>query len=331
MPLKITWKKGMRLSADIFNALDESNDENVRLSNIIATGGRYGLVPVSKPFELSVNVSNNVIEVVSLSCHGVTKSGLLVDIDFDSNYTHTFDTRIAIPNVDDNEAFLLIVRLHDKQMREVSEMFSERSYSFELIGENSSIDSDSLPIGRLINQYGWRLDETDFVPPCLYTNAHVRYAELVNREQLILRSISDCCMKANNCVARHLLGVLWPAVVESHIDIDKSQEMLSPNKLLEVIQKVVSAFVIGCFIDEYITLDNADSFIAYHLKPYDARHVYQDILKGVELCSEISIKMDAVCSLTEVKETPPPTVEKPKLHTPEQQHVGRNRWDGIEI
>ena len=70
-------------------------------------------------------------------------------------------------------------------------MFSEPQYIFELIGENNAIDSDSLPIGLLVNQYGWRLDETEFVPPCLYTNAHSKYIEQVNRAKLILKSISD--------------------------------------------------------------------------------------------------------------------------------------------
>ena len=334
MPLKVTWKKGMRLTTDVFNALDFSNEECVRLSNLVATGGRMGLIPVNKPFEISVNVSNNVLEVVSLSCHGVTKSGKIVDIDFDSNYTNTFDTRISIPNANPDEAFLLIVKLHDKQLREVNEIYSEQAYSFVLINENSPMDCDSLPIGCLVNQYGWRLDETDFVPPCLYTNAHFKFVELVNRALLVLKSISDRCLNANNCVALHLLGTLWSAVVGSLIDIEKSTEQLTPEELFAAIQKVISAFVIGCSIDEYISLENADPFMAYHQKPYDGRNIYRDILKGIELCSEIAIKMDAVCSMTEVRETPAAPVEKPQTKhqpAPEVKPVGRNRWEGIEI
>ncbi len=332
MPLKVTWKKGMRLTTDVFNALDLSIEESVRLSNLVTTGGRMGLIPVNKPFELSINVSNNVLEVVSISCHGVTKSGKIVDIDFDSNYTNTFDTRIAIPNANPDEAFLLIVKLHDKQWREVNEMYSEQAYSFELVNENSPIDCDSLPIGYVVNQYGWRLDETEFVPPCLYTNAHFKFVELVNRAIIVLKSISDLCLNANNCVARYLLATLWPAVVRSRIDIESSKEQLIPAELFAVIQKVISAFVIGCSIDEYITLENADPFIAYHQKPYDGRNIYRDILKGIELCSEIAIKMDAVCSMTEVRETSALPVEKPKPKpAPESKPVERNRWEGIEI
>lgn len=332
MPLKVTWKKGMRLSADVFNASDLSADENVRLSNLVATGGRSGLIPSGKPFELSVNVSNNVLDVVSLSCHGVTKSGKIVDIEFDSNYTKTFDTRIAVPNANIDEAYLLVVKLHDKQWREVNEMYSEQSYSFELINEDSPVDCNSLPVGRLVNQYGWRLDETEFVPPCLYVNAHIKFVELANRAKLILKSISDRCIRAQDCIARHLLGTLWPAVVGNSIDIGNSQERLAPSDLFAAIQKVISAFVIGCHIDENITLENADPFIAYYHKPYDGRNIYKDILKGLDLCSEISVKMDSVCSMTEVRETTERPVEKPKPQpAPEPKPSGRNRWDGIEI
>lgn len=333
MPLKVTWKKGMRLSTDVFDALDVSIDENLRLSNILSTGGRFGLIPTKKPFELSINVSNNIVEVVSLSCHGVTKSGKIVDIEFDSNFTCTFDARVSLPQQKGDNAFLLVIKLHDKQWREVDEMYSEPKYSFELIGENCAIDSDSLPIGLLVNQFGWRLDETEFVPPCLYINAHPMFIDQAIRAKLVLKSISDKCQASRNCVARHLLGTIWPAVEYNCINIDKSQETLTPAALFASLQKVVAAFVIGCSIEERITLENADPFIAYRLKPYNLRNIFRDIKRGLELCSEISAKMDAVCAMTAVREMPEaaPQAEKPKpkTHTPPApKPVGKNIWDG---
>lgn len=334
MPLKVTWKKGMRLSTEVFDALDVSYDENIRLSNLIATGGEFGLIPAHRPFEISVNVSNNFLEVVSLSCHGITKSGKIVDIDFDSKYTNTFYTRLTIPSANADEAFMLIVKFHDNEWREVNEMYSEPKYTFELLGENSPIDDNSLPIGLLVNQYGWRLDETDFVPPCLYTMAHPKYVEQVNKAKLIYKSISDRCLSAHNCVARYLLGTIWPTVAYNYINIDKKRERFSPAELFASVQKVITSFVIGCSIDEYITLENPEPFVAYHQRPYDAKNLFRDIQKGLELCAEIFIKMDAVCGMTEVRETPAPPVEKPKTKpqpTPEPQPKGRNRWEGIEI
>lgn len=334
MPLKVTWKKGMRLSTDVFDALDAYIDENIRQSNIIATGGRFGLIPVNNPFELSVNVGNNVVEVVSLSCHGLTRSGKIVDIEFDSNYSGTFDTRVSMPSSIGDESFLLVVKYHDKQWREVNDIYSEPYYTFELVNINSTIDNDSLPIGLIVNQYGWRLDETQFVPPCLYTSAHPKFEDMAIRAKLVLKSISDICLNSQNCVARHLLGSIWTAATENYLFIDKNHDALSPIDLFTSIQKVVASFTIGCSIDEYVTLENSDPFVEYFHRPYDLRNLYRNIQDGLALCAEISTKMDAVCAMTEVREAPTPPVEKPKSKPQPAQEVktkGHNRWEGIEI
>lgn len=320
MPLKVTWKKGMRLSTDVFNAMDASLDENIRLSNLIATGGNFGLIHTDKPFELSVNVSNTILEIVSLSCRGVTKSGRIVDIDFDSAYSDTFDTRITLPSSNGDEAFLLIVRFHDKQWREVNEMYSEPLYNFALIGENSPIDRDSLPIGRIVNQYGWRLDETEFVPPCLFTGAHPRFEEQVIRAKSIMKAISDKCLKAQDCVARNLIGSIWQSAADNYILIDKSSNSLSPGRLFGSLQQVIASFVIGCSNEKYVSLEHADPFVAYYQKTLDERNLYRDIQEGLKLCDEISIKMDAVCAMNERIDVPsvPGNKKKDKEQTTEE-------------
>ena len=334
MPLKVTWKKGMRLSTDVFNSLDSTIDENIRLTTLVGTAGRYGLFPTIRPFELSVNINNNILEVVSLSCHGVTKSGKLVDIEFDSNYTVTFDTRVPIPAVNGDSAFILVVKMKDKEWREVTETHSEPFYTFELVGENNIIDNDSLPIGCMVNQYGWRLNETDFVPPCLYVGAHRMFMELLDRAKAIFRAISDRCLNAQNCIARYLLSLIWSEILSAYITLDKERNSVTPEQLYALVQKVIGAFVIGCSIDEHVSLENADPFVRYIQKPYDARHIYRDIEDGLELAADISVKMDAVCNMTEPQEIP---VEKPRQKTPQppvqetKQETGRNRWAGIEI
>ena len=169
---KVTWKKGMRLSAEVFNAMDKANEESFRILALLGSARRYGLFPSAKPFELSVNINGNALEVTSLSCHGITKTGCFIDINYDSNFVNTFDTRIVIPNGAEDEAFYLVVKVQEDRQREITETLSELSYSFELIGENSPLADNCLPIGMLVNQYGWRMNETDFVPPCLYVSAH---------------------------------------------------------------------------------------------------------------------------------------------------------------
>lgn len=334
MPHKVTWKKGMRLSADVFNAMDSSNEENARQAILVATGGRSGLFPATRPFELSVNITGNILEVISLSCHGVTKSGKIIDIDFDSDFTHTFDTRVVIPAANSGESFLLIVKMHDKEWREVSDMLSEALYTFELIGEHSPLDNNSLPVGCLVNQYGWRLDETDFIPPCLYIRAHPKFEELYNRTRMMMKSISDKCFYTKDCVARYILSLISQSVSFACISLDKEAVACTPERLLALIQQVVSSFVSGCNIDEYVALEDVEPFVEYVRRPYDVRNIYRDIEEGLGLCAEISVKMDAVCSLTQIKEVPKAVEEKPAPKTrpaPEPKAVVRNKWNGPEI
>ena len=330
MPLKITWKKGMRLSTEVFNAVDYYVDENVRLSSLVASGGRFGLFTTVRPFEISANIHNNILEVVSLSCHGITRSGKLVDIDFDSNFTNTFDSRVAIPNAGGQEAFLLVVRLHGNDRREVNELYCETAYTFELIGENSPIDNDSLPIGRIVNQYGWRLDETDYVPPCLYISAHPKYVEVLDKAKSLYKKISDRCLDSHDCVAGLLLSTFWTTVSSELINIDKLRDSLTPDALFASLQKVISSFVIGCRVDEYVSLENADPFVEYVKKPYNVKGLYTDIESGLKLCAEIAVKMEAVCNMTEDREKPKPAPTPPPTPVPPDDN-GRKRRKVIEI
>lgn len=334
MSYKVTWRKGMRLSTDVFDAVDSNNEYNLRQSILLASGGRMGLFKTSKPFELSINITNNILEVVTLSCHGITKSGKLVDIEFDSNFTHTFDTRITIPTSHENEAFILNVKMHDQEWREVNEMLSEPKYTFELIGENNAIDKNSLPIGLLVNQYGWRLDETNFVPPCLYLTAHDKYLDLIAKAKLMFKKISDQCIASPTCIAKQLISIIWSSTSSAVISLDKEWETMTPNQLYSKIQQIINSFTIGCSLDPHINLENIDSFMMYAQQPFDNRNIYHNISKGLELCAEISGKMEIVCTMTEAP-VPTDPIGKPKpippINNPDENKNKRKLWDGLEI
>jgi len=330
---KVTWRKGMRLSTEVFNAMDKANCDSLRLVSLLGGANRYGLFPAPKPFDLSVNINGNALEVVSLSCHGITKNGSVVDVDFDSNYTNTFDTRMPIPEGVEGDAFLLILRVHEDKWREVNETFSEQSYSFELIGENSRIDDDCLPVGLIVNQYGWRLNETDFVPPCLYVSAHIKFIEQLERARGLANEAFMKCLTSQDCVAGALLSRVWAASADMMTKLDKERDTLTPGQLYEAVQQFVSAFMIGCFADEYVSLENQDPYALYVQRAYDAKHTWRDIEVGLSLCTEINAKLTAVCSMT----APEPQNAEPAPQQPRQQRApeppkpGRRRWEGREI
>lgn len=322
----------MKLSTEVFNSLDRYIEETAQLSILAGCGGRFGLIPNGRRFELTVNITNGILEVVSLNCQGITKSGRLIDISFDSNYNSSFDSRISFPSGDPTEAFILAVKLHNQQIREVNELLCEEAYSFELLGENSPVDDDTLPVGLIVNQYGWRLDESDFLPPCLDVGSHPRYQDALLRAKALFQSISERCLNSDNYVARHALSSTWNAAYGEYTRLDKERAAMTPEALLGCIQRVVGSFIIGCAVDRMVNLEDKEPFIAYMRRPYNARSLYRDIMDGIELCSEISLKIDKVCDMTEIEET---LIEKPKTKTaptpPPVNPIGRRRWDGKEI
>ena len=333
MSHKVTWKKGMRLSTNVFDAMDSAHESIAKVLAQMASAGRYGLIPSTKPFELSVNIGNNILEVVSLNCRGITKSGKIVDIAFDSNYTNTFDARVPIHSDNGEESFLLIVKMLENQWREIDELYSEASYVFELIGENSPIDNDSLPIGRIINQYGWRLDVADFIPPCLYVKSHYKYEELAARCRDVAKAIFDKCLSAPNCVAKKLIASIWSGASQAMCITDKERGTLTPGRLYSAVQQLVNSFLIGCTVDEYINLENKEPFVLYSQMPFDEKNLYRDIEHGLSLCGEIEIKMDAVCAMSEIKQEPAEAPIRPQKPQPTEdpKAAARKRWEGIEI
>lgn len=325
---KVTWKKGMRLSTEVFNAMDKANEDAFRIVALLGSANRYGLFPSAKPFELSVNINGNSLEVTSLSCHGITKTGCFIDIDYDSNYVNTFDSRIVIPNGSEGDAYYLVLKVDENNYREISETLSELSYSFELVGANSPIADNCLPIGMLVNQFGWRINESDYVPPCLYVSAHPKYMEQLERAKTYAKELSSKCLLSQNCMAKSLLTQIWTSSSIVYSCLDKERDTITPGQLLSSLQQLTSSFLIGCFADEYISLENQEPFAVYAQKPYDAKNIYRDIEAGLKLCDEIALKMNAVCAMTEVRprveDTTPPSVHEPVK-------PGRNRWEGIEI
>lgn len=102
----------MRLSAELFTAADGAMLDVIRQAVLVSASGRYGLYKTAAPFELALNITSNMVEVISLTCNAVTKNGTLIDINFDSSYTNTFDSRVAIPANATDEAYLLVIRMH---------------------------------------------------------------------------------------------------------------------------------------------------------------------------------------------------------------------------
>lgn len=326
MQKRICWKKGMRLSESIMRASDDATAEIVSHALTLAATGRLGLLPCSRPFQLSLGEINpDYIEVKALDCLGMTRSGQLIDIQFDTNYTNRLKNRVPMPasssSYTASELYLTVSI--QPYWEETRDGYEEPVYEFALVGINSPIADNALPIAHLIDsEYGgWHVDEDGFVPPCLFVSSHQKYLNLLTQFIQTLNETDAKISRMPNDSMDEAFRIFWPIMQQIMIETDKGRDMLTPMTLLGNVQKFIAAFTTAITIDKYLRLDDTAVFRQYILKPYNVMDAYALINQGLNLCITINRKLDGL-------ETVEPEQPKPsnKLPSPSiaNEHLSKD-------
>lgn len=318
MSKRISWKKGMRLTDEVLSMSDNCTSELIGKALVLSAGGNFGLFPNSRTFSLSLDINKNVIDVVSMSCLGITRDGTLIDVDYDTTYTNSFDTRTTIPNSNEDIVYLLCIS-STGEWRDTNDGLCEQAYSFAVYDENSTIPANALPIARIVyDEYCWRMDEINFVPPCLFVSSHEKYEEQYSNFKQLLSKIDTILPHKFITEQKEALKIYWPIVQQLAITIDKEKDFMTPMMLLGNIQKCVSGFVLACSLDDYITLGDSEVYKNYARTPYNFKDVYQTIKEGMELCVSISVKIDGFEAEEPTQKSttslPTPTIDSKQLN-----------------
>lgn len=299
----------MRLTDEILRASDECTSEFVGRALLLASGGRFGLLPASRPFDISLNIGGNALDVESLSCLAVTKNGTLIDVKYDTRYTNHIDNHVEIPEGLNSQEFILTVNV-EEQWYETIDGYEEPVYTFSLFVPDTPLPGNSFPIGHIVEDHGWRLDDVDFVPPCLFVNSHYKFEELLKRFSDLLASIDSKARANISSTGKDAIRIFWPIIQQIRIAISKETDLMTPMTLLSNVQKCVSAFTCACDIESSIILSNEKMFRNYVVAPYNYQDAYQRIKVGLELCFSI----DQMIEKLEVK--------KKETAAPRQESLG---------
>ena len=297
----------MRLTDEVLRASDDSTIEFIGKSFALAAAGRFELLP-SMPFDLTVNISKGLVDVESLNCTAVTKGGNIIDAHYDTKFTQSFDTRIHIPEGSAEKEYILTINYTD-QWKDSNDGYEAPIYTLSLMAANSAIPSNSLPIARIVDEYGWRLDDIDFVPPCLFISSHHKYNELLKKFSEVLSEIDNKTKNLLHSNGKDIIKVFWPVVQQLMITINKEHDLMTPMDLLANVQKCVSAFTCACELDDYIELADADKFRNYIYAPYNYKDSYQRIREGLDLCFSINEKVGKLNAGPKA----PSTIEAPTI------------------
>lgn len=312
MQKRICWKKGMRLSDNLLRASDEALASQIANALTLAAAGRFGLLPCSRPFHITLNMGNGYVEVTSLSCLAITKGGDLIDIQFDTNDLNSTECRIAMPKGGNDTDLYLAVNVYPDQWRETANGYEETVYDFTLLGTNSPLNDHILPIAHLVDTEfgGWHLDEIDFVPPCLFVSSHHKYENLLTQ---FIQNLAEIESKAHGLVhseGKEAIKVFWPIIQQIMIESERGRDLLTPADLLANVQKTVLAFTTACDIDDYLNLADADAFRAYALNTYSLKNQYRGIKEGLDFCLSINEKISKIQVKAE------PELPKTKISAP---------------
>ena len=322
MPKTISWKKGMRLSDEIFRTADALTAEHIGQAMALGAAGRFGLFPGMKPFHVSLALSSDFVEIESLDCMGLTRDGQLIDVHWDSRYTSNFDTRVPLPKDGMQQEYLLIITLQEGEMRESGEGLCEPAYRLALLRCDITLPGNALPVARLVYNYAWQIDDIDFVPPCLFVSSHKAYGELLSEFINLLVRLDVSATSHINSAAKQILRLFLPIVRALRITADKQRDTLTPMALLGLIQQCVSTFVTGCEMDDYIKLDELNEWKNYSSAPYSEHHVHQLIKQGLAVCAAIDDKINGLSIAAAPTPTPPHTPQPP---APPAPPVGKTR------
>lgn len=290
----------MRLTDEILKSSDKCHLESLNQAFVLAANGRFGLLPSNRNFNISISVNKNIVDVEALSCLAITKSGNIIDIDYDTTFTNNIDTRVAIPS-NDEESFLLCIETKET-WKETYDGFCEPDYKFTLIQENCTLDKGKFPIARIINEYGWRLDEVNFVPPCLFISSHPEYNNHILTFRNVLNTSNRYLIDCSNSDCKTAICIFWPIVEQLKITIDKDVELMTPMMLLGNIQKYISSFLCACTLDESLNLMEADVFRNFIDTPYNYKDVNSRIKEGLNLCNAICEKVEKFKDFTHNEE-----------------------------
>lgn len=323
MQKRINWKKGMRLTDDVLTASDRCTDEAIGRALLLAAAGRFGLIPSVRPFRLSLTIMKGFVDVEALSCLAITRSGQIIDVEFDTKLTNSYETRVQIPTQTEDQELYLTVSRTDGKWSESGEGYKIPLIEFALVGAKSAIPGDAMPIARIVCDDGWREDNVNFVPPCLYLSSHPKFEELHDHFLSLLHDIDEKTRHQATGGAQKAIAIYWPVVRQMLITANTEHDAMTPARLLACVQQVVAAFTIGCEIDDALTLEDAETFNNFSRVPFNYKVAYLRIKQGLGMCYAISEKIDKF-SMLQQPEPPKPEPPKPKPDT-------RKIWDGKSI
>lgn len=300
MTRRVNWVKGMRLTDEVFKRADDYQSELVQKALLSCSCGRYGLLPSSRMFQLSMECKKQDVAVTALDCLAVTKDGHLIDICFDGGYGDSGVEKVSIPpQVTDGT--LLLVATASNEWQETIDGSCIQKCNLRIIEEGANIPDNAVPLARLVYESSWREDVQSFVPPCLLVSSHYRYREQMEKYNNLMARLDIMVSQKLVTSGGYARMIVWPIIRNLIIDLKNNGAGMSPSDLLSSVQKCVNSFYCACTLDDGFQLADEEQFQIYASGTCSYEKSYQRIQEGLDIIESICIKLEHLDAYVEPK------------------------------
>lgn len=291
---RIQWTRGMRLTDEIMRLSDSCHDKTLAQAFMLASAGRFGLMPAKEPFRCHLNISQSTIDVDELQCLAVTRGGNIIDINYAPSYNCLYETKVQIPDGEWPDGLILTVNATDDQwiLTANNDKLEQPHYSFTLIGANADVPDNALPIACV--NASLKEEDPDFVPPCLYVESHSGFRILREDFYKKLVSIDEKARKAGEKGTFSMaIAIFWPLIQQLRITADMGRDLMTPAQLLSYVQRCVSAYICACAIGN-IKVEEKGQFEFFVKRTYGYKDVYALISEGIKYCRKIETGIESL-------------------------------------
>lgn len=178
---KIDWQLGMDINAETLIHADQYNFSRHQIHQKLATLTSYGLLPQTK-YEIISRLKGNILEVESLQCEAISKSGKLFRIN------ESFD----IPLSESEQGIYYLVAQIDGYLQEMVDTIPcmKVNYSFHLKRWIDLSNGNIIPLLKLKKDgQGW--SSFDYIPPVIALSSHRALIQHFSDIKKLFIQISD--------------------------------------------------------------------------------------------------------------------------------------------
>jgi len=331
---KINWKKGMKLSEQVFTDADNYWCSQLNALRQAVFVRHYGICNPNFLFE--GEIVNDMLIIRNLICKAITPAGYYIDIHPNYSSIHNPVREIKIHQAQDLYAYIGVdpyrtIPVENQDSLESINCFINHPYSepfYEIFTESRK--NNIPPNACLIARFKNRAYDPEFIPPCISISMNDRLIGKMRAIQADLKYLQFSLIeKRKQRESYAFLDIFLWQVSSILTEVSEHFEDKPPVELFIAIRKILSAFLILDQINDSIIIskETIDSVNIFNSKSYDLYDIEACIDSGLKALFAIRHTIENISVIEIIPEPPVPVPEPEIIPEKEDKEDIRRRFD----